>query len=117
MSFWQSIVKIIPAKGKQVNPEKISQFDEDEYNDDAMFGLDKLYQVSEKEMSQPLHRHTGAITFRSRNFKELGKGSGCLISPNLVLTVAHNVCHRALREVYYEIKFYPGQYGELQRYY
>ena len=65
-------------------------------------------------METPLHRYIGAITFRSRfNQKQLGKGTGTLISPNLVLTVAHNIYNRNTGEIYKDFKFYPQQFGKL----
>jgi V8-like Glu-specific endopeptidase len=37
-----------------------------------------------------IHRSIGALAFRVKN-KQLGGGTGFLISKNLVLTAAHNI--------------------------
>jgi V8-like Glu-specific endopeptidase len=52
---------------------------------------------------------------RNKN-NELGKSSGILISPNLVLTCSHNLAFikRDLpRELYKDFMFYPGACGLL----
>ena len=36
-----------------------------------------------------------------------------LISPNLVLTCAHNICNKRTGDYYIKFKFYPGQAGLL----
>jgi V8-like Glu-specific endopeptidase len=63
-----------------------------------------------------LHRSIGAITFLNKN-KQLGMGSGVLISPNLVLTVAHNIYDRAYNCENEEFKFYLGADGVASSYY
>jgi V8-like Glu-specific endopeptidase len=67
-------------------------------------------------MQKPIHKFTGALTFRSRSRTELGKGTATLISPNLVLTSAHNIYNKEKGEVYYDLRFYPGQCGVLDKY-
>ena len=37
-----------------------------------------------------------------------------MISPNLVLTVAHNIYNRQTGEIYKDFKFYPQQFGKLE---
>jgi V8-like Glu-specific endopeptidase len=64
------------------------------YGDERMFGSDTLYKVPPKDMQKPLHKFTGALTFRSRNSTALGKGTATLISPDLVLTCAHNIYNK-----------------------
>ena len=59
------------------------------YQDEAMLNYKKLYKVSSDKIGERPHCHIGAILFEAR-YKE-GKGSGILISPDLVLTAAHNV--------------------------
>ena len=61
------------------------------YQDEAMFFQDVLCRIDKEQMETPLHRFIGVLTFRSRTREELGRGTGTLISPNLVLTVAHNI--------------------------
>jgi hypothetical protein len=51
--------------------------------------------INAGEMGKPIHRFIGALIFRKKkNQKILGKGTGILISPNLVLTGAQNVWNR-----------------------
>ena len=62
-------------------------------------------------MSKLPHRHIGALIFTSRRIKRPGKGTATLISPNLIITSAHNLYNKTTGEVYYDFRFYPGQYG------
>ena len=66
-------------------------------------------------MSLPIHRHIGALLFKKdvEGRKSYGKGSGILISPNLVLTAAHNLCLQTTREEYHHFRFYPGHSGDM----
>jgi V8-like Glu-specific endopeptidase len=67
-------------------------FDElEHYSDEYMFSNDALFEVPLERMSQPMHRHIGALLFRTRRHSQSGKGTGTLISRNLVLTSAHNI--------------------------
>ena len=65
-------------------------------------------------MTDSLHRHIGAIRFKCPTIPGIGKGSGLLISPNLVLTCGHNVYRRQTRQKHVQIKFYPGLNGPLK---
>jgi V8-like Glu-specific endopeptidase len=54
-----------------------------------------LQEVELKEHSKRLHKYIGALlSFNSKRGKTPTKGSGVLISPDLVLTCAHNVWDR-----------------------
>jgi V8-like Glu-specific endopeptidase len=66
-------------------------------------------------MPELLHRHIGALLFTDTRTTYKGKGSGILISPNLVLTSAHNIYNRGILNT--DFKFYPGLNGELQQFY
>ena len=45
-------------------------------------------------MKQLPYRDIGAILSTSKSYNTTAKGSGLLVSSNLVLTVAHNICDR-----------------------
>ena len=62
-------------------------------------------------MKEKKYKNIGALELNNLKLGK-GHGSGVLISRNLVLTSAHNVFNRGSREIN-EIKFYPGQCGEL----
>ena len=65
-------------------------------------------------MSEEMHRYIGAISFKDLGRKKVGKGSGILISPNLVLTAAHNLLFAKTKEKYADLVFYPGHSGILE---
>ena len=57
-------------------------------------------------MHEPEFRNNGALIFRRPDNDQLGYGSAFLISPNLVLTVAHNIFSLELNKNYKNWKFY-----------
>ena len=62
-------------------------------------------------MGEQKYRNMGALRLSNTQYGQCG-GTGLLVSPNLVLTVAHNVFNRGSREIN-KIIFYPGQCEEL----
>lgn len=66
-------------------------------------------------MKDLLHKNIGALLCKCRSVPgQIVRGSGLLISPDLVLSVAHNIYNGSLREKYYDFCFYPGQSGALE---
>lgn len=75
---------------------------------------DPLFKFSAEEVKVKPHNLIGALTFKT-NRGQPGKGTGTLLSQNLVLTAAHNVIERG--EIFSNFKFYPGQDGLLEKCY
>lgn len=70
-------------------------------------------EVPRDNMQKDFHQQIGALISVSPTTKKVKYGTGVLISPDLVLTVAHNIFDMGTRHDYQELKFYPGQYGKL----
>lgn len=65
-----------------------------------------------ENMGDLLQKNVGSIYFKSRSMPgEFGKGCGLLISPNLVLTSAHNIYDTSKAEEFYDISFCPSHEG------
>lgn len=77
----------------------------------------RLYKVTEEEMNSRLHKNVVALIWRQKkyNMDQIGRGSGLLISKNLVLTSAHNFYNNLERVEISSVEIYPGQYGPLLR--
>jgi V8-like Glu-specific endopeptidase len=65
-------------------------------------------------MNKAIHRHIGALVFKTMLHEHTSKGTGILISPDLVLTGAQNVWNRKAKAENFDFLFYPGQSGILK---
>lgn len=66
-------------------------------------------------MTETLHRHIGVLLCKSKYHPgKLIKGTGLLISPDLVLTCSHNLVTKETLEDNYDFRFYPGHWGKLK---
>ena len=79
-----------------------------------MFGQEVLQEVSQGDMARPLHKWIGALQFTDVG-DVAGIGTGCLISPNIVLTAAHNIYNSRMRAYNKNFLFYLAVYGELRK--
>jgi hypothetical protein len=61
-----------------------------DFRNEKLVRNEDLFPISKQDLKSILHRSIGAITFLN-GMKQLTMGSGVLISPDLVLTVAHNL--------------------------
>jgi hypothetical protein len=68
--------------------------------------------VAQENMQKRLHRFTSAIIWEEAG--QIGRGTGFLVSSNLIITVAHNLFNRGIRVGKEAIKIYVGAYGELK---
>ena len=82
-----------------------------------MCSQDVLYKVTKKDMSNRLHKLHVAIVWRSPTSNITGRGTGLMISRDLVLTTAHNFYHESNRVDNSLIKIYPSQHGKLGKHY
>lgn len=72
-----------------------------------------LQEVDKNDMTQPLHKWIGALQFQDAG-DVLGIGTGCLISPNIVLTAAHNIYNLRMKAYNKNFLFYLAACGELK---
>lgn len=72
-----------------------------------------LHRVSEGDYQKDkYHRFIGAVQ-SNLNPGNILRGSGVMISPNLVLTAAHNIFDYRWQNVAKKVLFYPGLNGEV----
>lgn len=65
-----------------------------EIQNQALVNNQRLERVKREKHKTRLHKYTGALLANNEQFgDDIIKGSGILISPDLVLTCAHNVWH------------------------
>jgi V8-like Glu-specific endopeptidase len=64
-------------------------------------------------MSELLHKWQVAIVWKldQHQGSKVGRGSGLLISSDLVLTAAHNLYYDMQRVDNQRVNLYPGQFG------
>ena len=64
-------------------------------------------------MSELLHKWQVAIVWKLDQYQgnKVGRGSGLLISSDLVLTAAHNFYYNMKRVDNQRVNLYPGQFG------
>ena len=57
----------------------------------------------------------GALLFDIEEYKYDVKGTAFLISKNLIVTAAHNICHRNFSPIRHSknLRFFPGVTGEV----
>ena len=87
------------------------------YEEDKPMCTEQLLPVPDELLGTHPYCHIGVLFWRVFNSTSIGKGTGILISPNLVLTVAQNVFPRGSLYNNFDIRFYPGQSGTLEQYY
>ena len=69
---------------------KLKKKGESYVNEVIVDGL-KLGEVSKKAMDEKLHRNIVYIFWKNHQFNQYGRGTGLLISSDLILTCAHNL--------------------------
>ena len=65
-----------------------------------------MEEISPEQMTKLPHKLIGALTYNS--LQNQVQGSGILISPDLVLTCAHNLYDKSTGVLCRNFKFYPG---------
>ena len=68
------------------------------------------------EMGKQIHQNIGPVLSKRQNYPNIFFGTGILISPDIVLTVAHNIVDRPGMKARVDIRFYRGQCGILDKY-
>jgi V8-like Glu-specific endopeptidase len=87
-----------------------------DYKDNKLVRNEELSPVERHDLKSTLHRSMVALTFVN-GMRKLCVGSGVLISPNLVLTAAHNVYDKNYQSEHDNFKVYQGADGVAKKYY
>ncbi len=85
---------------------------EDVIEEKMIRGTEDLFPITGNALRMLPNSCIGALTFKNK-MKKSGKGTGVAISPNLILTVAHNIYDRYYRCRFEDLKFYLGADGEV----
>ena len=80
--------------------------------DEVIINSLMLEKVSIKNMGNVIHKNNVALLWRGTKH-QIGRGSGLLISRNLVLTCAHNFYNHGLRVDNGLFSVYPGLCGKV----
>jgi V8-like Glu-specific endopeptidase len=84
--------------------------------EEKLINNEELFCIEGKDLKTLLHRSIGALTFINQ-VKKMAKGSAAIISPNLILTAAHNIFNKSYQKEYDDFKFYLGVDGVAEKYY
>jgi hypothetical protein len=87
---------------------------EDSFKEEVCFGESPV-RVDPGAIGELPHRLLGAILMEDK-YGMIGLGTGILISPDLVLTAAHNIFKFSHRQFFKNFRFYLGQFGPLGTY-
>jgi V8-like Glu-specific endopeptidase len=86
------------------------------YENNKLVRNEGIFPVEKQDLKSVMHRSMVALTFLD-GMRRPCVGSGVLISPNLVLTAAHNVYDKEYKCEHDCFKVYQGADGVTEKYY